>query len=178
MDSSTRILVGIIGAVLALVILAIALPLLANRDDPEYPPNTAEGTVQRYIRAVIDSDADTALALLTPETASGCLEEQMRDWLRSNSYSYGSNRYRLGDIKERGADEVTVTIHVTNVPEPGLFELPIEGNLYAYRFHLERSDDGFWLIADAGWPFNLQYVRDFSCETDPTPTSIPMDAAS
>ena len=160
---------GIIGAVLVLVILAIALPLLADRDDPEYPPNTAEGTVQRYIRAIIDDDADTALALLTEEAATDCLEEQMRNRLRSATYD--SNRVRLGDIEERGADAVTVTIHVTHVPEPGLFELPREGASYAYRFDLERSDDGFWLIADAEWPIHLQSVRD-SCARDPTPTPL------
>ena len=168
MDSSTRILVGIVAAVIVLVVLAIALPRLIQEEEADYPPNTPEGTVQRYIRAMIDEDVDTALALMTEENTTACVEDEIRNRLRYSSYD--DRRVRLGDVEESGSDTVSITVGVTHRREPGLFQLPEEGNTAEYAFDLQRSADGFWLISDSEWPIALGYIREDFCEREPPPT--------
>ncbi len=168
MDSSTRILIGVAAGVIALVVLAIALPRLIDQEEATYPPNTPEGTVQRYIRAVIDEDADTALALLAEENSTACMEDELRERLRYSSHD--RNRVRLGDVEEIDAETVIVTVGVSRMREPGLFQFPDEGNTYEYDYELQRSTDGFWLITEAEWPISLEYIRDDYCGDEPAPT--------
>ena len=165
MDSSTRILIGVVVGVIVLVVLGIALPRLIDREETTYPPNTPEGTVQRYIRAVIDEDADTALALLAEENTTACMEDELRDRLRYSSFD--RYRVRLGDVEEIDAETVTVIVRATWIREPGLFELPDDGNTWEHEFELRRSADGFWLIAESEWPIELEYIRDDYCEDEP-----------
>ena len=162
MDSSTRILIGVVAGVIILVVLAIALPRLIDREEATYPPNTPEGTVQRYLQAVRDEDTDTALALLAEENTTACMEDELRDRLRY--FSLDKYRVRLGDVEEIDPETVTVTVRATWIREPGLFEFPDDGNSSEHEFELRRSADGFWLIAEAKWPIELGYIRDDYCE--------------
>ena len=165
MDSSTRILVGVVAGVIVLAILALALPRFIDRDEATYPPDTPEGTVQRYICAIVDEDANTALALLTEDHASPCVEDDLRDALTGGYYSLDRQRVRLGEVETVSNDEVTVNVGVTYVREPGFFEFPSEGAVHEHEFELARSPDGFWLIADAEWPIDLNYTRE-RCDDD------------
>ncbi len=165
MDSSTRILVGVVAGVIVLVVLAIALPRLIDREEATYPPNTPEGTVQRYLQAVGDEDTDTALALLTEENTTACMEDELRDHLRYSSLD--NYRVRLGDVEEIDADTVTVTVRATRNRQPGLFEFPSDRNTHDYEFELRRSADGFWLIAESEWPIELEFIRDDYCGDEP-----------
>ena len=164
MDSSTRILIGVVAGVLLLVVLAIALPRLIDREEATYQPNTPEGTVQRYLQAVGDEDTDTALALLAEENTTACMEDELRDRLRHSSLD--RYRVRLGEVEEIDAETVIVTIGVTHMREPGLFQFPDEGYTYEYDYELRRSPDGFWLIAESEWPIELEYIRDDYCEDE------------
>ena len=69
------------------------------------------------------------------------------------------------------ADAVIVTIGAAYVSEPGLFELPDDRNTSEYEFELRRTQDGYWRIADAEWPVDLEHVRDEYCgdEADAQP---------
>ncbi len=165
MDSSTRILIGVVAGVIVLVVLAIALPRLIDREEATYPPNTPEGTVQRYLQAVGDEDTDTALALLAEENTTACMEDELRDRLRYSSLA--RYRVRLGDVEEIDVETVTVIVRATWIREPGLFELPDDGNSSEHEFELRRSADGFWLIAESEWPIELEHIRDDYCEDEP-----------
>ena len=160
MDSSTRILIGVVAGVILLVVLALTLPRVIDREETTYPPDTPEGTVQRYVRAAMDEDAGTALALLTEENTGPCVSEELRDDIDSGYSSFDRQRVRLGEVEEVDADTVIVNVGVTYVREPGFFELPNEGTVYEHEFEMERSRDGFWLIADAEWPVDLDYARE------------------
>lgn len=178
MDSSTRILIGVVAGVIVLVVLAIALPRLIDREEATYPPNTPEGTVQRYIRAVIDEDADTALALLAEENTTACMENELREQIGYSSLE--RYRVRLIEVEEIDAPETVVntmivTVGVTYVRDPELFELPSDTNTREHEFELRRSPDGFWLIAESEWPIALEYIRDDYCGEEPDP---PTEAAS
>lgn len=161
MDSSTRILIGVVAGVILLVFLAIALPRVINRGEATYPPNTPEGTVQRYLQAVSDEDTDTALALLAEENTTTCMEDELRDRLRYSSLD--RYRVRLGDVEEIDIETVTVIIRATRVRQPDLFEFPDDRNTHDYEFELHRSPDGFWLISESEWPIGLGYIRDDYC---------------
>lgn len=165
MDSSTRILIGVVAGVIVLVVLAIALPRLIDREEATYPPNTPEGTVQRYLQAVDDEDTDTALALLDEENTTACMEDELRDRLRYSSLD--RYRVRLGDVEEIDTETVTVIVRATWIREPGLFEFPDDRNTHEYEFELRRSTDGFWLITESEWPIELEYIRDDYCKDEP-----------
>ncbi len=149
-----------------LVVLAIALPRLVDQEEATYPPNTPEGTVQRYLQAVGDEDADTALALLAEENTNACMEDELHDRLRYSSLE--RYRVRLGEVEETDAETVTVIIRATWIREPSLFEFPDDRNTHDYEFELRRSTDGFWLIAESEWPIELKYIRDDYCKDEPT----------
>ncbi len=166
MDSSTRILIGVAAGVIVLVVLAIALPRLIDREEATYPPNTPEGTVQRYLQAVGDEDADTAIALLAEENTTACMEDELRDRLRYSLLDM--YRVRLDDVEEIDADTVTVTVGATRIRQPDLFELPDDRNTHDYEFELRRSVDGFWLIAESEWPIELEFIRDDYCKDEPS----------
>lgn len=165
MDSSTRVLIGVVAGVIVLVVLAIALPRLIDREEATYPPNTPEGTVQRYLQAVSDEDTDTALALLAEENTTACMEEELGDHLRYSSLD--RYRVRLGEVEEIDADTVTVTVRATWIRQPDLFEFPDDSDSTEHTFELHRSVDGFWLIAESEWPIELEYIRDNYCEDEP-----------
>ena len=100
------------------------LPRLVNQEEATYPPDSPEGTVQRYIRAVIDEDPETAIALLTEQNTTDCALEELRDRM---GYSYSSlDRYRvrLGEVEEIDPETVTVNIGTTYISQPDLFEIP------------------------------------------------------
>ena len=167
MDSSTRILGGVVAGVIVLVVLAIALPRLIDQEEATYPPNTPEGTVQRYLKAVSEEDTDTALALLTEENTIACMEDELHDRLGYSSLD--RYRVRLGDVEETDTETVTVTVRATWIREPGLFEFPDDRDSSEHDFELRRSVDGFWLIAESEWPTGLKDIRDDYCEDEPAP---------
>lgn len=178
MDSSTKILIGVVAGVILLVILAVALPRLINREEAAYPPNTPEGTVQRYIRAVIEEDANTALLLLTEENDFPCATDELRDRISSSWSRYDRYRVRLGDVEEVDSETVIVTIGAAYVSEPGLFELPDDRNMSEHEFELHRTQDGYWRIAESEWPIDLEYIRDDYCDGETAPTPAPAQGAS
>ena len=131
MDSSTRILIGIVAGVVVLVVLAVTLPRLLDDGETTYPPNTPEGTVQRYIRAMIDEDPETAIALLTEHNKTDCALRELRERMGHSSANVrpippALDRYRvrLGNVEEIDSENVTVNIGISYVSEPDLFEFP------------------------------------------------------
>ena len=174
MDSSTRILLGVVAGVILLVVLAIALPRLVNQEEATYPPDSPEGTVQRYIRAAIDEDPETAIALLTEHNKTDCVLRELREHMGHPSVrvrpippALDRYRVRLGNVEEIDSENVTVTIGTSYVSEPDLFEFPNDRNTYEYEFELQRSPDGFWLIAESEWPHELKYIREYGCRDEP-----------
>ncbi len=187
MDSSTRILIGVVAGVILLVVLAIALSRLLDDGETTYPPNTPEGTVQRYIRAAIDEDPETAIALLTEHYKTDCALRELRERMGHSSVrvrpippALDRYRVRLGNVEEIDSENVTVNIGISYVSEPDLFGFPDNTNTREYEFELHRSPDGFWLIAESEWPHELKYIREYACQDEPTraPPPTPQAATS
>ena len=174
MDSSTRILLGVVAGVILLVVLAIALPRLVTQEEATYPPDSPEGTVQRYIRAMIDEDPETAIALLTEHNKTDCALRELRERMGRSAANMrpippALDRYRvrLGNVEEIDSENVTVTIGISYISEPDLFEFPNDRNTFEYEFELQRSPDGFWLIAESEWPHYLRSIREYGCRDEP-----------
>ena len=178
MDSSTKILIGVVAGVILLVILAVALPRIIDDEEAAYPPDTPEGTVQRYIRAVIDEDANTALLLLTEQNNIPCADDELRDRINSSRSLYERYRVRLGDVEEVDSETVIVTVGVVYRDEPDLFELPNNRDTFEHEFELHRTQDGYWRIAESEWPINLEHIRDDYCDDETAPTPVIAQEAS
>ena len=174
MDSSTRILIGVVAGVILLVVLAIALSRLIDDQEAQYSPDSPEGTVQRYIRAMIDEDPETAIALLTEHNKTDCALRELRERMGRSAANMrpippALDRYRvrLGNVEEIDSENVTVTIGISYISEPDLFEFPNDRNTFEYEFELQRSPDGFWLIAESEWPHYLRSIREYGCRDEP-----------
>ena len=185
MDSSTRILIGVVAGVIVLVVLAVTLPRFLDDEETTYPPNTPEGTVQRYIRAAIDEDPETAIALLTEHNKTDCALRELRERMGHSSErvrpippALDRYRVRLGNVEEIDSETVTVTIGTSYVSEPDLFEFPNNTDTREYEFELQRSPDGFWLIADSEWPHELKFIREYGCRDEATPALPPTAQAA
>ena len=153
-------------------------PDSVNQEEATYPPDSPEGTVQRYIRAVIDEDPETAIALLTEQNTTDCAMEELRDRIDNRYSSLDRYRVRLGSVEEIDAETVTVNVGTTYIGEPDLFEIPNQGNTAEYEFELRRSPDGFWLIEESEWPHELKFIREYGCRDEPTRAPPPTPQVS
>ena len=167
--ASGRWLAGITAVVGALVVISLVVALATGSGEPPLlPEDTAEGTVQRYVRAAQDADHAAADALLTEDARARCSNEGFRPRLPPSD----DVRVRLGATRPAG-DNVEVTIHVTRFsasPPFGVSEFTSD-----YRYLLTETADG-WRIVDAPWP-SVCAVRAPPPPPTATPTPVPAPAA-
>ena len=143
MARSTRWLLGVMAGVLGLIVLALVVALTAG-GETDLDADTPGGTVQTYLRAVAESDADAAWALFGSELQDRCSLASVRDALR-----YGPRDFRaqLGEVIER-AETTDVSVSITERYGGGLF-----GNESTFEqvFPLTQ-EDGAWRLTEAPWP--------------------------
>ena len=144
---STRWLAG----VAAVVVVAIALSVVAIvvKDEQDFAAGTPEGTVQRYLRAVIDGDANAARGYLSADLIDRCDEQRLRD-----AYRRGSRR----DVRAtlRGTAEVgdvtEVRIRITEFRD----DPPFRRDDYSHdEFFALRQEGGEWRIVEPPWPLSF-----------------------
>ena len=146
MSQSTRWLVGVAVAIVLAVVVSIAAAL-AGGEERLYEPETPEGTVQRYLRAVADRDAEAAREYLAPEMLEDCPDDFLCGQLRSG----GQNRdFRASLLQTRQAGEGT-EVRVRISERYG--NAPFESDEFSHEeiFLLEQHD-GRWLIEEPAWP--------------------------
>lgn len=139
-NTHNRATVISLGLVIGLVVAA-GLVVLLRPSATEFDPTTPEGTVQSYVRAVLDDDREQALALLEDPSDECDLDHHRRD----------SIRVTLEGV-ETTDDHSKVTIRMTT--QGG--EPPFDTYEYTERvtFELTRVE-GNWLITRAPWPFQI-----------------------
>lgn len=135
-----RVLLGIVVAIAALVVVALAVVFL--RGEPQsLDASSPAGVVQRYSRAVIDSDSAAADAYLTDAARSRC----------ANFYGNAqASRVVLISTTERG-DTATVKVSIVHDAGEGPFgpsEFSEEGVIGLVKVA------GKWMINDL--PYSLQ----------------------
>jgi hypothetical protein len=121
------------------IALVATLVVLAVQTETEYDASTPEGTVQRYVRALIEDDHRGALAFLDEDL--GCTTDDLR-WSRLS----GSTTVRLVGTHSDGADRAEVDLSVSEYAGPfgGGYEFPT-------TIVLERHG-GEWSIVEVPWP--------------------------
>jgi hypothetical protein len=133
-----RVLVLVVAAVA--VIAAVAGVLAANRAGPAYDPSTPEGTVQAYLKAVIDGDHDRAAGFLA--AGSRCSVTDLDTTILPDGV-----RVTLREVQVTG-DTARVEVDVA-LPSGDLF-----GGSETFEKHTVRlaRSSGTWLLTGEPWP--------------------------
>lgn len=133
-----RVLAAFVGAVVLLAILAGVV--VANRSAPDLNPDTPEGVVQQYLKAVVAADYPVAAGLLSP--SSGCGLPDV-----AAAYGPGSARIVLDHTAVTG-DQAVVTVKVTEGTGDGPFES--SGYSHTERVTVQR-EGAAWKITGSPW---------------------------
>lgn len=144
MAPSTRWL-GVVAAVtVVLVVASVLVAQLAGRE-AELAPDTPEGTVQAYLQALADGDANLAYSFYSPALQERCEPSNVRDSLR-----FGVEEFRatLGDVIDRG-DTVEVVVDLTQFYGDGPFG---RGESTFQQVFVLEEVDGEWVFVEAPWP--------------------------
>lgn len=139
MSASPNRVLAVIVAVAA-VLAVIAGVVAANRSAPVLDPETPDGIVLMYLRALLERDNETAADLLS--ASSDCDADDI-----GAAYVPDSARLVLVETSEDG-DAARVTVEIT---ESG--SGPFGGDGYSHEefFTLERTA-GEWRITGEPWP--------------------------
>ncbi len=164
--SSTSLSTRWLAAVAVVVVAAVALSvvaIVAGGDEQEFAAGTAEATVQGYLRAVIDRDANAASGYLSADLIERCDEQRLRDAYRR---PYRDMRVTLIGTTEVG-DVTEVRVRITEFRG----DPPFGGDDFSHdEFFALRQEGGEWRIVDPPWPLF------FCAEPRPLPRPAPAPA--
>lgn len=160
--SSSRWLAGIALTVLALVIISITLALVNRRAPALSPEDTPEGTVQRYLIAVQEDDADRAYGYLSSDLQEYC---DYAHFLDSKDTRRNENERIVLKSSEIRGEQAIVRIEVTNTS----LSPPFDVNEYSYpvQYVLEQ-EESVWRFSEPPWP--LGWCPDWDRKPYPIPS--------
>ena len=159
---SSRWLVAVIVALVVVAATAIATTLTVGRAEPaELPADTPEGTVQRYLLAIVDRDYDAAHALLAADLQEGCSAAELR--LGARQYEDFEFTARLAGTRVVG-EETEVTVRVSERSDPPPFGPGESTQTQHYR--LSETPEGWRLEA-------VDFPMPFCIPKRPTPPMVP-----
>jgi hypothetical protein len=142
MGKPERSILLIGGSILALVIVAVVIVLTFGSPDVQnYPPDSPEGTVQRYLTAIHDGDDQAAMALLSARA----LREMGGSAFPGRFYCppQEGRRIRVSRV-ERGDERATVYLSIQQLSGSGL---SLDRSTWEYSVRLVMEDG--WKIDDA-----------------------------
>jgi hypothetical protein len=142
-----------------------------RRSETEFPADSPEGTVQRYVRAVEEGDANALRALLSPAAQQRCELQDIRNALRFSDER--DLRVTLRDTRTSG-DRAEVRVRVSETTggagpfDSGSFD-------HEETFDLVRFS-GQWFVDQPTWPMycpppGLREPTATAVPPTPTPTS-------
>lgn len=146
-SASARWLTGIVSAAVVLIVVSILLNVLADdRSDDLLPADTPEGTVQRYLLALVDDEIDVALDYVDEELKANCTKQQLLQWrIFERDWDFSAKISRTTEV----GDSVLITVEITETD----FDPPFGRNQYSFpaTFTVSRVDGG-WRISEPPWP--------------------------
>ena len=142
MSTADRAILAIGGGVLAIVIAAVVVVLAVGEPDvTDYPADTPEGTVQRYLNAAYDGDDARVRELLT----SRVVREMGNNPIGGLFCQQSDGQQVRIDGVTTDTDRATVQLKIENVSGSGL-----GFDRYSWeRSVLLRLEDGGWKIDEA-----------------------------
>ena len=150
---SNRWLIGAAAVVALLVAVSIGLAMARGQQDvANYPADTAEGTVQRYLQAIWAKNYQDAYSYLSDELKLYCKPQTMADtagWTRDQDMRVSL----VGSQTIEGKVHVEVRISQVHMGEPFT---PSESS-YTQRFVLVRQGPAgseAWKFAEPPWPMS------------------------
>lgn len=132
----------------ALVLLLVALAVvtvvaLGSTASDDFPADSPEATVQRYITAISERDSETAYGLLSERAQQMFTPEDFSDALRYNVRDVDNQRIRIGQV-ERNGDRATVHLMIDRFWGSG-----VDFNRSTSRTPIPVvRDEGEWKIDD------------------------------
>ena len=153
MSSSTRWLVGIAVALGVLALVAVGAALATRGGQAlEYPEDTPEGVVQRYLRALGEGDTATAYGYLAPDVQAACPQREWREQAQWSAQQLEDAQVLLREVQRPAAGEAVVRVEVRRVEIGQPFPVPPNEYSFEERFRLRQQDDGSWRLAEPVWP--------------------------
>lgn len=168
MKASNRWLIGIAAGTIALIIVAVVLAL-AGSGTTHYAEGTPESTVQRFLEALRNEEAQAAYGYLARSVQSGCRYEDLRSRVGEVRSQLEEARVTL-DKTRINDDRAEVLVNISGFrgprgpvipPPPVPFDYE---DSFSYTFLLQK-EDGQWRLSQISWPF-------WWCPT-PSPTKVP-----
>ena len=160
MSRSTQLLIAVGASVLVIVVISVAVAVIAG-DEQDFPAGSAEGAVQRYLRAIDDRDAQTAVAFFSDDLTARCDMEPFRSSLRRGSNT--DFRATLLDTTARG-DTTEVRVRLTEYYGDGPFDR--SESRYDQVFVLEQSAEG-WRFTEPPWRSFCPVARNLPAPAEP-----------
>lgn len=144
MSGPLRSILPIAAGLIVIVVAAVAVALLAAPDEAvEFPQDSPEGTVQRFLRAIQDRNIEDAYEMLS----SSVREDVSRDEFRRFA-GFGRDdelgRIRVDDVDVRD-DRATVELTIERVRGEGI---ELDRVSFQRSVPLVREEDA-WRIDDA-----------------------------
>lgn len=142
MGRPERSIIALGGGIVILVLIAFAIVLaFGSPEVQEFPPDSPEGTVQRYLRALHDGDDEAALDLLS---------ERARREIDRNGYPHpyycprqDGRTIRVARV-DRGDQRATVVLSIQDLRGSGL---SFDRSTWEYPVRLVFENDE-WKIDD------------------------------
>jgi hypothetical protein len=146
--SRARAIPVVVVALVAFAVVAASVVLLVGQAPArEYPADTPEGTIQRYVRALDDRDLDTAYGLLSAARRTSLSRADFADMAGAYGQPY-----------DQGSGRIVRIAATTITGDRAVIELAIEqfwgGGFSSNRIVLQRivdlvREEGGWRLRDA-----------------------------
>lgn len=145
MSASTRWLAGVGGVLLVAAVVSAAVALMASGTQ-QFDEGTPERTVQRYLEAVAERDATTALALMSDELVARC-GPMPRDSIIHRGTSRSSAALEETRVRDAGGVEIRVAI------TESWGDSPFGGGDSTWSVFFELVEqNGEWRFSVEPWP--------------------------
>jgi hypothetical protein len=138
----------VVGVVLAVAVAAAAI-VTSLRPSPELDPNTPEGTVQAFFRAVEADDWDGVRALLSSPLQQECEASELAQ------FRDDVDRAVIAEVDAAGSETI-VEVRVSRV----VVDDPLNPYTYEDTFQFVLTDDsGRLAVSELPWQFSCEGVR-------------------
>ncbi|MBM2827179.1 MAG: hypothetical protein HW403_1243 [Dehalococcoidia bacterium] len=151
---SDRILLFmLLGVGAAIVAGFVALVIVGRREVADFPANTPEGVVQRYLNALEHGDVEDAYGYLSRSIKDSDLEKNYkRDGRHPGDES---SRQVVLEKSEITGDEARVIVSISTFRSSG----PMETSENTYQLHFKlKLEDGQWRIVTPSYPPYLGWL--------------------